>query len=263
MLGGVLVAACGSSGSTGNGTGEATPTPPTPPAAANENGQVFLATRLRADYSELDRGVLAYSPLKTLKTGQFTEFDAWVTDIGKHAPAQTSSVSEVSGLSGLTVYPRDVPTGGILTLQVTCVNLTCQSLTVPSPRQAVVVIGQPVEWEWSVTANKPGAAVISLTADTYDEGTDTVLGQEAVQINLTVQATQAYKNRLAAGKPAAAGSGGGDSSDIIEGIFAIIAAAIGAIITRVQFGKRKKRRGEAAAEGASSAAGPAGQTPDS
>lgn len=259
LLGGVLVTACASSESSSE-----TPITSSRGSHANVagNGQVFVVTRLRQDYSALDRGVLAYTPIKTLETGQSTSLYAFVTDIGKRAPKQTASVSEVSKESGLTVYPYDVPTGGIVSLHVTCSNLQCQEMT--AARQAVVIVGQPVEWVWFVTASSPGPAMITLAADTYDQLTDTVLREETVQISVIVQATAAYKHRRAAAATPATGSGGGGNGGVVlGGIFAIIAAAVGAIITRVQFGKRKKRRHEAASDGPPSAASQTGGTPDS
>lgn len=263
LLGGVLVTACASSGSVESSS--ETPNTSSRGSHANVagNGQVFVVTRLRQDYSALDRGVLAYTPIKTLETGQSTSLYAFVTDIGKRAPKQTASVSEVSKESGLTVYPYDVPTGGIVSLHVTCSNLQCQEMT--TARQAVVIVGQPVEWVWFVTASSPGPAMITLAADTYDQLTDTVLREETVQISVIVQATAAYKHRraVAAATPATGSGGGGNGGVVLGGIFAIIAAAVGAIITRVQFGKRKKRRHEAATDGPPSAASQTGGTPDS
>ena len=140
---------------------------PVPPPVASKQLHTAKTT---GDVTSLDRGILAYSPLGTLRVGTAVKFTVTVYDIGR-GPQLTSAPIMYHGQ---TVDPYDVPTSAEVAVQVICTgSLTCQSQTAQT--------GQPVNpkqegnWVWSVTASDPGTAVIGIVAVTYQNDSNTFL----------------------------------------------------------------------------------------
>jgi hypothetical protein len=72
---GIMIAACSSSGYCTSSS-----------SSHSENApslQDLYATRLSKDYQSLDRGVLSYSPIRSLPTGTTVPFEVTVTDVGR------------------------------------------------------------------------------------------------------------------------------------------------------------------------------------
>jgi len=150
---------------------------------------VIYKTKLLKDYESLDRGVLSYSPIENLKTAATIRFEVSVTDIGR-GPQQV----QVTDFNGMTVYQQDVPTGGIVGIQiVTCDNLTCASES--DLRQPVLYKGQQGHWFWSIIAGTPGPALITLRADTYDKDSTLSLQAEIINIKVNVVPTAAFNHQ--------------------------------------------------------------------
>lgn len=162
-----------------------TPTSSSP----SESGQSLYVARLMEDEQSLDRGVLLYSPIGNLNTGAMREFSVIVLDVGR-GPQH----GQVPEFNGMTVDQQDVPTGGIIGVQIVgCENLTCQSQSYPE--QPVLVEGQHAQWYWLITAGTPGPAEITLRVGTYDQGSAQVLAEEIVRINAEVVPTPIYNNQ--------------------------------------------------------------------
>jgi hypothetical protein len=206
---------------------------PAPPAQQ----QLYTATLLK-DYESLDRGVLSYSPIGSLKTAATAQFEVTVTDTGKGP-----QLARLADFNGMTVYQQDVPTGGIVGVQiVTCGNLTCASLS--DPRQPVLVKGQQANWFWSITAGTPGPALITLRADTYDQGSTQTLKTEIINVKVNVIPTPAFNNQQTHKKIAgAAKSVTGDIETI--GSVAGSIVAVGGIVGWLYV---KRRKGKATPE---------------
>ena len=155
-------------------------------ANANAAPQLTFAQALRLDAKSADRGVLAYRPLGTIKAGKTKEFFVSVTDVGRYMPVTgNQEVAARQTLSGFIIDPNNVPTGGLVGVQIGCANLSCRSST--PARQAVVQRNHPVYWSWEITGESAGPALITLTEDLYMGGTSTVLkGVGPVQIKLKV-----------------------------------------------------------------------------
>ena len=151
-------------------------------------GQDIYAARLRQDEQSLDRGVLAYSPIGSLKTAAITQFEVVVTDVGRGRPT-----AQLATYNGMTIYQQDVPTGGIVGIQIVgCENLTCQQQS--SARQPVLVRGDSAVWIWQITAGMPGPAKITLRVDTYDQGSAQTLHEEIFPVNAEVTPSPAYNH---------------------------------------------------------------------
>lgn len=182
----MLAAGCSSSSSSsGIGVQTSNPTSSASPGGTISSQQLFT-TRLADDRKALDRGVLSYSPLGRPKTGATVQFEVSVTDTGKGP-----QLVRLTSFSGMTVDQQDVPTGGVVGVQiVTCEDLTCDSMS--DLRQPVLAKGQQASWLWNITAGTPGPAVIMLRADTYDENSGLTLSTEYVTIKANVVATSAY-----------------------------------------------------------------------
>jgi hypothetical protein len=173
-----------SAGATPGGTGGPTAEP------GAQSPQDLFRDALENDRASLDRGVMAYSPLSQLKTGQDVTFTVTVTDTG--TGPQTIAVSSYHGM---TVARQDIPTGGIVSVQIaSCQNLTCHS---ESPaRQAVLLQGDQASWNWTITAGQPGPADLTLVADTYDRNTSVALASVGpVLVTGTVAPTVASQRR--------------------------------------------------------------------
>ena len=91
-----------------NGTSPDTGTSP----PGTESAQNIYAARLHNDEQSLDRGVLTYSPIGSLKTATTTQFTVIVTDVGRGAQQ-----GPVTTYNGMVVYQQDVPTGGVVAVR--------------------------------------------------------------------------------------------------------------------------------------------------
>jgi hypothetical protein len=181
-LSGVLGVLAGCSSSPGGSTGVPTSAAP----------QADFAARLQADDKALDQGQLSYVRPGTLTTGTPAELRVTVQDIGLH-PGHLLTIRDASSITGQVIYPRDVPTGGIVGLQITtCGNLACQAQN--DARQAIVGKGSVASWEWLLTPRNAGAALVVIRASTYDGNSSTVLREEIVDIRLTTKASPALRH---------------------------------------------------------------------
>jgi hypothetical protein len=246
----VTLAGCAGSASSGS--------PPTSSAGATPTGsatppspQDTFAVALKDDKRALDQGVLSYRAPGPLKTGQTYELAVTVTDIGKHTQVAILSAQQVSQETGLVIFPKDVPTGGIVGLRIaTCIDLTCVKIT--DERQAIASKGDSAEWEWDITAHAPGAAMINLTAATYAGASRTVLREEIVPIKLRVRATAAFTHSKAARahhREVTAATGFVNTTagliTTISGAVVAIAGAATWVASRVRRKSRKKQKQDA------------------
>jgi len=201
---------------------------PEPPS----DQELYTAT-LGRDVQSLDRGVLTYSPIRTLKTAATTEFKIRVIDVGRGP--QHSKVTEHNGM---VVYQEDVPTGGIVGVQiVSCENLKC--LSESSSKQLVLSQGYFATWYWQITGGTPGSAKITVRADTYDRGSDQTLHEEIIHFNVKVLPTVAYRHQQSRAKVAnTAKSVVGDIVTI--GSVATAILAVGGVIGWVVARRRKQ-----------------------
>jgi hypothetical protein len=247
----MLAAGCGSS-SNSSGTGVRTNNPtsstsgsqstgnPTSSASpgGSESGQQLFKTRLTDDRNALDRGVLSYSPLGRPKTGATVQFEVSVTDTGKGP-----QVIRLTSFDGMTVDQQDVPTGGVVGVQiVTCDDLTCDSVS--DLRQPVLAKGQQASWLWNITAGTPGPALIMLRADTYDENSGLTLSTEYVTINASVVATSAYTAQQHHRKIlgiATSVTGAIVTIGSVAGAIVAVGGIVGWAINRRQSNRRKSR----------------------
>jgi hypothetical protein len=209
--------------------------------------QALYTARLFKDYQSLDRGVLSYTKLGSLKTAATISFKVAVTDTGRGE--QTAPLTH---FNGMIIYPEDIPTGGIVGVQiVTCKNLTCQSLS--DIRQPVLSKGMQAEWYWNITAGTPGPALITLRADTYDQGSTQALSSEIINLNVSVVPTPAFNNQQTHEKITSAARG--ITGDIeTTGSIAGAVAAVGGIVGWIVM-ERRKRRDSSAASGNPSGGG--------
>lgn len=195
------------------------PSPTTAPAT--ESAQAKFQSRMIADVMALDRGILGYQAPAALGTDDDTTLKVQVTDVGKGPNGQAPLPKN----SPWIFSPVDVPTGGIVSVQATCVKLIC---TPEAPeRQAILEPGAQGNWIWNVTAKEPGTGRITLATTTYDQDTATPLhnAQPAV-INVRVTATGNYRIAKAAGW--------------IKWLFGFI--GFGAILTAIQAARRWRRK---------------------
>jgi hypothetical protein len=170
---GVLAAACSSSSSSPS-SGSSAVAPPEVAPAANPviPAAPVAATELRntktvTNYSALDRGLLTYTSLKTLRTGVPVALDITVIDIGRGL--QLTSAPTL--YHGEAVDPYDVPTSAEVAVQIICSdNLTCQSRS--SQDSQFVNLKQEGNWAWSLSALNPGTGLIGIIAVTYEKGSD-------------------------------------------------------------------------------------------
>jgi predicted RNA-binding protein with TRAM domain len=190
---------------------------------------------LKRDVQAFDRGVLAYSPIASLKTGTSTTFDVTVTDVGRSA--QEATVTEVNGK---VVYQQDVPTGGIVGIQIArCQNLTCDSES--SATQPVLSPGDKATWSWQITAGRPGPAEIKLRVDTYDQGSRQTLSEEIVPVAAKVVPTAAWNQQQSHKKISNATKSGVNlvvTLGSLAGAIVAIATIVGWLVNR---GRRRKR----------------------
>ena len=211
-------------------------------AGPDQSEQQLYVARLSQDRQSLDRGVLAYSSIGNLKTAATAQFQVTVTDTGKGP-----QTARLTSFNGMTVYQRDVPTGGIVGVQiVACENLTCHSES--GTTQPVLEKGQQAQWFWTITAGTPGPAVITLRADTYDQGTAQSLSEEIVTVDLRVVATAAFNTQQNHAKIATVtDSVVGDIETIgsIAGAIVAVGGIVGWVIMMRRKRKAKARKAEA------------------
>lgn len=132
----------------------------------------------------MDKGVLTYRALPRLKTDESTTLTASVTDLGKH-PDGGISAQAYSEDTGLMVYSGNVPTGGIVSLHLTCTNVYCQALS--SASQAIAGTGTVRSWSWNLTPLRSGPTSVIITASTYDGISSIVLNQEIISVSVRVE----------------------------------------------------------------------------
>lgn len=223
LAGAALIALASGCGSSGN------------PGSAPQSAQQLYVARLSRDRQSLDRGVLAYSPIRKLATAATRQFRITVTDVG-NGPQLT----QVTSFDHMTVYQQDVPAGGIVGVQlVACRDLMCHSES--GLRQPVLEKGQSAQWLWEITGGTPGTALITLRADTYDAGTTQSLSEEIIRISLTVTATSAFDKQQARRRISSA------VGDIETA--GSVAAAIGAVGGIASWILRRRKRKAAAPGG--------------
>lgn len=235
----ILVAAgCSGYGSGGGSTASPAPVPPRNGAAAPSQQDLYRAVLLK-DLQSLDRGVLTYSQTGNPKTGTTIQFEVTVTDVGRGP-----QLSRVTESRGMNVYQQDVPTGGIVGVQIIkCANLTCSSES--SVRQPVLYQGQTATWWWSITAGTPGPAMITLRADTYDRGSAQSLSEEILTVTPEIVPTPAFNRQQSHKKLASAtNSVIGDIEKI--GSVAGAVVAVGGVVGGVVAWIRKRRKGQEA-----------------
>jgi hypothetical protein len=175
-----------------------------------------------------------------MKTGDTGQFEVTVTDVGRGP-----QLVQLTAFNGMSVFQQDVPTGGIVGVRiVSCVNLTCSSES--DQTQPVLSRGQRAQWWWNVTAGAPGPALITLRADTYDQGSALSLSEEIVHVTISVTATPAYNQQQHHRKMAAtARSLVGDIATI--GSVASAVGAVGAIVGWLVMMRRKGKKDPPAA----------------
>ncbi len=221
---GILITACSSSSSATSSS-----------AAAPATGQQHFVAKLESDDHTLDRGILTYTVLNTLYTSQQVDFNVSVFDVGKGP--QLTSVPTI--YEGERVDPQDVPTNGIVGVQITvCSNLTCQSQGAPT--RQLVVLKENGLWEWTLITQNPGPAQITLQATTYDQNTNIPLHNTKLVLKLNVQATPAYKHQQSRAKLDATTKAWTGYLISIIGTVAAVAAAIFAYWALPRRRRRKK-----------------------
>jgi hypothetical protein len=152
-------------------------------------GQDIYTARLRQDEQSLDRGVLTYSPIGTIKTTVTTQFEVVVTDVGRGLQRVSLTKS-----NGMAVCQQDVPTKGVIGAQIVGgENLTWRQQS--SSRQLVLERGDSATWVWEVTAGAPGPAKLMLRLDTYDRGSGQTLHEEMLRVDGEVVPSAAYKHQ--------------------------------------------------------------------
>jgi hypothetical protein len=209
---------------------------PTPRGKSAPSAQDIYKAMLGRDRQSLDRGLLAYSPIGTLKTGASTDFEVIVVDIGR-GPQKTI----VTKLGGLLVYQQDVPTGGIIGVYaMICQNLKCdlESSTI----LAVLYRGDKAKWLWQITAGTPGPAKIILRVDTYDQGSLQTLNEEIIPVTGMVVPTAAFNRQQSHKQIANLTKSGVDLIGIIGSVAGTI-VAVGTLIGWLIMKRRQRKRG--------------------
>jgi hypothetical protein len=230
----ILAAGCGGSSTIPSGTATAT--------SGAEPPQTLYAARLLADRRALDRGVLSYSRIGGLATATTASFEVTVTDVG-NGP----QLAQVTEFDGMNVYQQDVPTGGIVGVQiVNCARLVCTSES--NLMQPVLEKGQQATWLWTITAGTPGPALITLRADTYDQGSTQTLSEEIINVNVKVFSTSAFDQQQSHKKIVAVAKnvyGGIEVAGIVAGAVLAVGGIVGWIIMMARKRKAGNRGGPA------------------
>jgi hypothetical protein len=179
----VALAGCGGDGSPGPG--------PSSAHSASPSAQVLTQLMVRQDLSALDRGVLTYRLPDAVRTSQSFILKVTVTDVGKGKPGVISA-TEASRQLGLTVFPKDIPTGAFVGLTtVSCTNLTCHPLNTRAA-QPVIGTGSSQTWGWRITPGSPGPASLVINATTFEGQSSSSLSQVLVPISMKVAATSGF-----------------------------------------------------------------------
>jgi hypothetical protein len=164
-----------------------------PPSETSPALRDLLQSPLTAAEAALDKGVLTYRRPARLETGVPVILTLTITDIGRF-PQGSLTAAKLSGTLGLTVYPGDVPTGGIVGLRTSlCSNLTCQ----PLDRIATQVIagqGEQRSWSWELTPEQPGSASVVISTSIYIGAISSPIVQKVIPIEMTVMATPAFNH---------------------------------------------------------------------
>jgi len=227
---GALIAACGSASNSSSSSST---------SAAPSEQQLFIS-KLESDDRALDRDILTYTALTTLYTGEQVDFNVSVIDVGK-GPQLTSAPTVYAGER---VDPQDVPTDGIVGVQITaCSNLTCQSQG--DPTRQLVVNKQNGLWEWTLITQNPGTAQITLQAITYDQNTNVPLHHTKLVLELNVQKTVAYQNQQNHNKLDATTK---DWTGYLVGVIGTLAAVAAAIFAYLALPQRRRRKKLAAGD---------------
>jgi hypothetical protein len=182
-------------------------------------------------------GVLTYSRIRNLETGEQQRFTVIVTDVG-----DIRQQVKITQFNGMVVYQQDVPTGGIVGIRtVACDDLTCSGLS--DVKQSVPGLGRKARWEWNLVAGAPGLGLITLRVDTYDMGSTQTLSEELIDIPIKVTPTPAFNDNQRRAKIA-----GTTRSAIgyIETIGSVAAAvvSVGGLVGWIVM-KRRERKVEA------------------
>jgi hypothetical protein len=107
-------------------------------------------------------------------------------------PKTFFSTSRTSG-HDVTIYPDNVPVGGITGLTMTsCQDVACHPLT--EARQAIAIAGGSATWSWDLIAQNPGIATIALNTATYSLRSDTALRDKVILIKAKVVASSSYQH---------------------------------------------------------------------
>jgi uncharacterized cupredoxin-like copper-binding protein len=152
---------------------------PTPLVSQNPDG-----ARLAQNDAQLDRGMLTYTPVKSVRSGKSVEFHITVTDVGHGA--ELTSVPTM--YHDQAVDPYDVPAAAEVSVQIICADgLSCQSQT--AQLSQFVDPGHQGSWTWRVTGQTPGPAMIGIIAASYERGGAAFLHATPLwTVALTVQA---------------------------------------------------------------------------
>jgi hypothetical protein len=175
------------------------------PPVHGSSPQIFTM-KLAHDHPRLDRGVLTYTDLTAIQVRQTALFDVQVTDVGRGL----ESTAFTRQMRGRLAAPQDVPTGGVVSVQITCGSgLTCTPRSAPA-RQEIFGVGRSGTWAWDIAATAPGNSRILLTAIRYRGNTQTARTQALVTVGITVRSTPLYTVQAAVdarkGTMAAAGA---------------------------------------------------------
>jgi Superinfection immunity protein len=156
-------------------------------ASPGQAGAQISTMSLIRKHPAPDRGVMTYSKLTVMQARQAASFEVEVTDVGR-GPERSAAVRVPRAR---VVAPQDVPTGGIVSVQIVCSNgLTCTSRS--SVRQVIASQGRSGVWRWNVAAGSPGAAWILLVATSYRRGSNAVLDRTSEFVHVKIQATPLY-----------------------------------------------------------------------
>ena len=148
-------------------------------------GRQIFTMKMVTDHRKLDRGVLAYSALTSVPVRQAALFEVEVTDVGRGP--ETSPFIRQS--HGWVVDVQNVPTGGTVSVKLTCgPELACVPRT-SSARQPILSPGQSATWAWDITARSTGDNQILVTAVSYRGDSRVVASQTSVAAGVKVRST--------------------------------------------------------------------------
>lgn len=237
------------------GCGESTGSPgPTPTgtrtsgasAPPSPSAQVLTQLMVKQDLTALDRGVLTYRLPNTVRTSQPFTLKVTITDVGKGKPGVISA-TEASRRLGLTVFPKDIPTGAFVGLTiVSCANLTCHPLN-PRAAQPIISAGSSQTWGWQITPGSPGPASLVINATTFEGQSTTSLSQVLVPISMKVMASTGFAEQQRSKSRHRALASAKGFLDTTTGLITSVGGAVAVLaggfawVSR-QLKRRKKRR---------------------